>query len=113
MHIHAEANPVTMQFKNIKIGTQVPIKLTAFNWIEVATEIHVAYRDKQTPPAVSTLLGRIFEALTPEDYRKALEAEYVEAQEKAMANHPLMMIQKAFNGGDDGPQIWNPEDATD
>jgi hypothetical protein len=44
-----------------------------------------------TPPAlVQQLVGKIFRALTPEDYQKALLAEMEEAKERAMASHPLL-----------------------
>lgn len=101
MHLHAEINPDQMQFNDIKIGDKIAIEMSAFNWIELATEIHAKWRDGESSPAVVNLLmSQIFHAMTPEDYRKSLLAEYAEAQEMAQNNHPLAQM---FRGG-----AWSP-----
>lgn len=111
--IHGQVNPDTLQYNDVKIGDKVAIVISAWNWIELASEIHAHFRNNgDTPEVMRYLIGKIFEALTPEDYRKALVAEYAEAQERAMRSHPLYQMSQAFSGNpDDGP--INPEDFRD
>lgn len=90
MQVTGEVNPIMMEFNDIKIGDKVAIELTAFHWLEAATEIHALMRvAEHSPMVLQQLMGKIFEAMTPESYRKALHAEHAEMQEKAMQQHPL------------------------
>lgn len=114
MHVTGEANPMLMQFNDIKIGDDIPIEMSAFHWVEAMTEMHAMFRinNEQMPVVLQVLMGKVFAALTPEDYRKALHAEHAEVEERAMQQHPLAMMQRMF-GGDNGMQIPDPEQFRD
>ena len=110
MHVTGEANPQLMQFNDIKIGEMVPIEMTAFHWVEAMSEMHAMFRinNEQMPVVLQVLMGKVFAALTPEDYRKALHAEHAEAEERAMQQHPFNIFRGMM--GEGGPTIPDPED---
>ena len=86
-HIQAQINPEQQQFNDIKLGDMVPIEFSAWHWIELVTELHTFYRNHsntgEAPVLVQMLSGKVFEALTPEEYRKSMMAELHEVQEQA------------------------------
>ena len=88
-NIQAQINPEQQQFKDIMIGDKIPIELSAWHWIELVTELHTFYRNHsntgEAPVLVQMLAGKVFEALTPEEYRKSMMAELHETREQAQS----------------------------
>jgi len=104
--VGASINPAGMHYKDIKIGDMVPIEMTAWHWIEIASTMHEHFKGNQMPVLLQQLAAKVFEAMTPEDYRKAMEAELHEAQAKMYAGTPyadlLGMQQVSAEDFEDG-----------